>query len=428
MKRSLKVAITLLALCAPGSAHATQPLEVFLERSKTHSFDAREIEATRRQRSAEADAALGRLLPSFTARGSYTHNQIEVIANLPGGPGPLVIQPKNQFDAVLQLDVPIVDLSSYYQNRAANAAARATMEQELATHLDVGRAVSGAYYQFIGASALARSARESVALAEANEKNVEDRRSAGLATGLDRDRARANVERARKDVADADLLVALSARNLETLTGLSPEPSEAFPADTLREEAPLTQWLGQAGDTPQERATRESAIAAREARKAARAALLPTLSGAAQERFTNATGFQNRTSFYFLQLALTWRLDYATYAASKAEAAATEVALVRDERTRRQVSDSVFDAYHRVVANIAKSRASRAEADAARSAAELAADRYAAGAATQLDVTQAQRDAFLAEASRISADADLAFSRAALRLSVGKSPSDRRTP
>ena len=75
-----------------------------------------------------------------------------------------------------------------------------------------------------------------------------------------------------------------------------------------------------------------------------------------------------------------------------------------------------------------KSRSARAQAAAAKRAAELATDRYGAGAATQLDVTQAQRDAYLADASRIQADADLALARVQLRLSVGQSLTPGRTP
>ena len=50
------------------------------------------------------------------------------------------------------------------------------------------------------------------------------------------------------------------------------------------------------------------------------------------------------------------------------------------------------------------------------------------GAATQLDVTQAQRDAFLASASQIQADFDLAYARAALRLAAGVPISTERAP
>ena len=43
-----------------------------------------------------------------------------------------------------------------------------------------------------------------------------------------------------------------------------------------------------------------------------------------------------------------------------------------------------------------------------------------AGAATQLDVQQADRDAFSVEVARIQAQADLAYARASVRLGSGR--------
>ena len=74
-------------------AGATQPLESFLERAKTQSFEAREATATERQRAAEADVAIGRLTPSVSARGVYTRNQYEAAVQLPGTTTRLVIVP-----------------------------------------------------------------------------------------------------------------------------------------------------------------------------------------------------------------------------------------------------------------------------------------------------------------------------------------------
>jgi outer membrane protein TolC len=109
------------------------------------------------------------------------------------------------------------------------------------------------------------------------------------------------------------------------------------------------------------------------------------------------------------------------FANNQAQEAALEAQQVRAERTERALADATFEAYERVRAGIAKSMAARAQASAAARAAGLAQDRYSVGAATQLDVTQAQRDAFLADASRIQADSDLAYARAALRLAAGVS-------
>jgi outer membrane protein TolC len=415
-----------LVLLSTGSASATQPLESFLERAKTHSFDAREANATERQRASEADAAVGKLTPSFSARGVYTRNQYEAAVQLPGTATRLVITPLNQLDAFLQLDVPIVDLASYHRYRAASALAESASEQKGATTIDVARSVARSYYQYLGADALVQSARESVKAAEANLKNVDDRRAAGAATDLDHERAAASVARSQQDLADAELSQALAGRALETLSGLSPAPAEPAPEDDLHGEGDLRSWLSLAATTPGQRVAQKLGEAAEQNRKAANRALFPTLAGSAQERITNATGFSGRTSAYTLQLVLAWRLDYGTIATSDAQSAALEVQRVRVERTRRASEDAAFEAFRRVEAGVAKSRSARAQASAAARAATLSADRYSAGVATQLDVTQAQRDAFLAAAAKIQADADLAFARASLRLASGVPVSDKR--
>ena len=415
-----------LVLLSAERAGATQPLESFLERAKASSFDAREAIATERQRASEADAALGKLTPSFSARGVYTRNQYEAAVQLPGTATKLVITPLNQLDAFLQLDVPIIDLVSYHRYKAASALAATATEQKGATTIDVSRSVARAYYQYAGADALVQSARESVKAAEANLKNVDDRRSAGAATDLDHERALASVARSQQDLADAELSQALAGRALETLSGLSPAPAEPSPEDDLHAEGELGGWLALAANTPGQRVAQRLGEAAEQNRKAANRGLLPTLAGSAQERITNATGFNGRNSAYTLQLVLAWRLDYGSIATRDAQSAALDVQRVRVERTRRAAEDAAFEAFRRVEAGVAKSRSARAQASAAARAAALSADRYSAGVATQLDVTQAQRDAFLAAAAKIQADSDLAFARASLRLASGVPVSDRR--
>jgi outer membrane protein TolC len=81
--------------------------------------------------------------------------------------------------------------------------------------------------------------------------------------------------------------------------------------------------------------------------------------------------------------------------------------------------------------DIARSRAARVQAEVSARAAEHALERYRVGEGTQLDLLQAQRDAFAAEAGRIQADADLVDARAQLRLAAGESllePPARRPP
>jgi outer membrane protein TolC len=414
-----------LALLALGArAGATQPLDSFLRQAEQQSFDTREARATEQQRTSEAQAALGRLLPALSARGVFTRNQSEAAITAPDGNGGgqhVVITPLNQLDAFAQLDVPIIDLANHHRYHSAVATAEGASAQREAAVIDVSRSVTRAYYQFVGASALVRSAESSIGAAQANLTLVDERRGAGAATDLDHERAAASLARAQQDSADAVLGVALAARSLETLSGLSPSPAQEFPEDDLHLEGPLDGWMSRATDTPIVRAARRQQHAAEENRKAAGQSLLPTLAGSAQERVTNATGFAGRSNAYTLQLTLAWRFDYGLLATRDAQSAALDAQLVRVERTERAAQDATYEAYRRVEAGIAKSRAARVQEQAAVRAAELSEARYEAGVATQLDVTQAQRDAFLASAARIQSDSDLAYARASLRLAVGAS-------
>lgn len=404
-----------------ASAQATQPLEEFLAHAKNENFDSREKRAETAQREWEESAALGRLLPSFTARGVYQFNEYEVSAQLPGMPEALVITPKHQLDAILQLDIPIIDLSSYHRYQQSKHFADATALQEALVGTAVDRAVSRAYYSFVGASALADAAERNLQMAEANLSFVDARHEAGAALELDLERAKANLARSKQDVADAELMRTLASRTLETLSGLSPTPVAHFTEDDLRGEGSLADWLS-VTDTPSARVQAKLSEAAASGRRASGSALLPTLSANAQERFTNATGFAGRSSVYALQAVLSWRLDYGTYANAKAQSAQAELQRIREAKELRSTEDSIFEAYQRVEAGIAKSQAARAQAEAAKKAADLATERYRAGASTQLDVTQAQRDAFQAEAMRIQADADLEYARVSLRVAAGKPP------
>ena len=237
-------AITGFASLWSSPARAVQPLDEFIAATATQGFDAREVDATRRQREAEADVSLGRLLPAGSVRGVYTRNQFEVATQLPGSTTRLVIQPQDQVDLFLQVDVPLIDLAGYYRYKSTTAVARAASEQTAAARLDVTRVVSRAYFQYVGGASLLETARRSVVVAEANLRSVEDRRAAGVVTDLDRERARANVERAKQNVADAELGMALSARSLETLSKITPAAAAGTISEDLHEEAPLVRWTG----------------------------------------------------------------------------------------------------------------------------------------------------------------------------------------
>src|SRR5262249_36580804 len=126
------------------------------------------------------------------------------------------------------------------------------------------------------------------------------------------------------------------------------------------------------------------------------------------------------SSVYTFTFTLSWKFDISTVGSISATQQLAQLAGLRAERARLAVRDQIHEDWQRVRAGIAKSRAARAQSEAAALAAQYATERYGNGAGTQLDVVQAQRDAYGAEVARIQADADLRFARALLRLDAGQ--------
>lgn len=407
-------------------AHALQPLETFLEAAHKQNPDVQAADATLRQREAEVGQARGKLLPSLGARGSITHNQFEAIATLPGAPGTppttLTIIPRNQLDAFFTLDVPLIDLSQYARYGAQKVQVELADAARAVTRRTLDERVIRAYSLLTGATALIRSAEKSVEVADKNRAQVADRVDAGVASELDLARAVASVERARQDVADGELTRVLAARSLETLSRVTPEPVTNFPDDDLHAEAPIVEWTARAGGDvlPERRLAEAEKRFAEAGRDAAKLAFIPVLSAQAQERLTNATGFTGRVGNYTISATLAFRFDFGQLATVDVAKAASENVAARAESTRRNTEDAIVEAWHRITANVAKAKAARAQFTAAERAAVIAQDRYALGAATQLDVTQAQRDAFIADVGRIQSNLDLAQARALLRLVSGQ--------
>lgn len=408
-------------LLGSSEAQAIEPLSTFIDGAKSQNFDVREQAYLQVQREWETNTALGRLLPSLSARGVYTFNQFEAAFTVPGSmpPQTATILPQHQLDGYFALDAPLIDVAAHHRHKQAGHFENAARENGLATQLQVETAVARTFFILVGTAALVDSAEKSLASAEANFRFVDTRAQLGAATTLDVERARANVERFKQDVADAVLNRDLAARQLETLSGVRPTAVNEFPEVSLDSQGDLSDWLTGA-DTPADRAQKEREAAAVSGRKAAKSALLPTLSANLTERITNATGFTGQVATFTAQAVLAVRLDWAAYSNGRAQEAAAEIETVRTERTKRTSEDAIFEAYQRVTNGIVRSRAARAQAAADGKAADFAMERYRSGAATQLDVTQAQRDALNSSVSRVRADADLALARVQLITASGK--------
>jgi outer membrane protein TolC len=421
-KSKTKSAAALAALIgtigAPGAASALQPVEEFVRSAHQHNPSNLEASANRESASAVADETLGRALPGVTVTGSYTHNQYETAF------AGLTITPMNQVDGVLTLAVPLVDLSKYARIASANRGAAAAGEGAKATDLHVESRVVQDYYQLAASLALVEAARTSLESAQANLQIVRDWSAAGSATLLDVERANAEVERQSQQLTTSELSAKVSARSLESDSGVTANAaSRVTLEDDLRPEAPLDRFLASVAATPDMAAASLARRAADDSARAQELSLVPRLDGTAALHATNATAYlANHHVAYAVGATLSWSFDFSTMPAIHARRAEAVAARAREDRTRLVVGDAIYQVWHTVDADIARSRSARVQAEVSAHAADLARARYKNGAGTQLDLIQADRDAFSANAARIQADADLLNARAQLRIACGVDP------
>ncbi|MDQ3033961.1 MAG: TolC family protein, partial [Myxococcota bacterium] len=187
------LAALLLAVSAlaPAVARAQQPLAEFLEAADTAALDAREARAALRQAQSQVDEARARLLPSFSATGTYQRNEFE--AAFAGPAGRVVIQPYDALTATFALTVPLIDInawSGFFQSEAFAELAEARLE--LADQ-NVEVAVVQVWHQLVGARALTQAAQRNLEALERNRVAASARVEVGVAPQLELARAEAEV-------------------------------------------------------------------------------------------------------------------------------------------------------------------------------------------------------------------------------------------
>jgi outer membrane protein len=163
---------------------ALQPLDDFVRGAETNHPELQEARAVRAQRQAEQQVATWKLLPTFTASGSYTRNQYEIVVTFPGRSGPEPIIATNQLDAALELSVPLVNVAAWEAKSASSAQLELADANTEVTRLDLRRRVARSYYQLVATSAVRHVAEESLILAQKTASIAGTRRDEGAAKVL----------------------------------------------------------------------------------------------------------------------------------------------------------------------------------------------------------------------------------------------------
>jgi outer membrane protein TolC len=437
--RQLLVLATFALLAWARPALAIQPLEVFLSSAQKANVDAQEAQAVVLQQQANHDLFLGRVLPGINVKGTYTRNQYDVtfplnetdpvtgapILDASGKPvvDNITVTPIQQFDVFATVTVPLIDLAGFQRVAAAKTATTSATRSLESTRLLVEGTVAQNYYQLVANLALVTSAQKALDVSRESLRLATARRDAGTGPELDVDRAKADVESQTQQVASAQLQVVLSARALESASGVAPDQSPvANFNDQLEPASPLDTFEASVENLPSLLSAKENTRSNQQLIDAQKLAFLPTLVGTFADHGTSVAGLTATHAFQWqLVVALNWNLDFTNFANLHLQDATTEVARAREQRARLAAGDSIHRQWATVTAGIVRSKSARAGQEAAAHAASQAKDRYEAGTITQLDLLQAQRDAFVADVTRIQADADLVNARAQLKLAAGTS-------
>lgn len=424
----------LCTLVALGATHARSavaqeetserlpPLTTLLDAARTHASSNREARALIAQREAESTQALYTLLPAITASAGYTRNQQQISATIPnesGGFTEAIITARNQLDATVAVEATLFDLRAIRALGVTGALEDAASADALASESRTDRSVVEAYYQRVGAEALIGAATRALETSQRHRETVASKVDAGLASELELLRADSEIERSRQSLAEAELAAMRASVALRTLTGIDARGSSPSLSEDVSQEAPLSAWLDRVDDLPQVGAADALSESADLRTSAAWSAYAPRVTAFAQERITNAASF-GPNALWSAGVRAEWRLDLAQAGTARVEAAALEVARVRAERAREDARVEIENLHNEVRAKAARASAAAAERTASGRAASVARARYEAGTVLQLDLLSAERDAFEAEVNFVRAQADLAYARAALRLSAGR--------
>ena len=387
------------------------------------------IEQQSRQTRADADklTALSSLLPSVNGQLSKIRQKVSLAAfGFTGFPGldSTLIGPFNVVDARVDVSGPLLDLSADAALAEKSALARAEAHTTGYTRQQIVYAVALLYYQSLAADSRLESVKTQAATAEALDHLAQDQKTAGIVAGIDVLRQNVQLEAARQRVVmagnDAEKARLRLARAIGlplgqafTLTGAL--TYAAAPPMTV--DAAVAQAYAQREDL---KGADERTQAADAAVRAAFYARLPTIHfDAAWGKIGNSTSDMLAT----YSAAAMVRVPLFTGGAARARA----------QRATADVTARKADANDQRAGVYYEVRTALLDLDAADAAVRIAShgrdlanaqltqarDRFAAGIASSIELTQAQESVATADDNYIALLFAHVVAKAALARALG---------
>jgi outer membrane protein len=390
---------------------------------------ARENAPSLRSARASADAAGARAWQSL----SPLLPQLAASAGLERSTGnPSLVTPRQSWDMGTSRSwsatatQTVVDLPAFARYGAARATARAGEETARAAELDAVLSARTAFFQARASKELVAVARASLENQQAHHRQIEAFVQQGIRPPIDLAQARTDRANAKAQLVNAENGYATARVRLNQAMGVAAPIDYEVSADPLAsvpgEDGPLEPLLGEAmGARPDVLAAEAQVTAAERSLAAAQGGWFPKIALSAGASEAGPTGSDPVWNAY-----LGGTLSWAFFQGGLTRAQVSEArALLEAQRAQRdlrvqQIRADVDAARLDVVAAQALLDADREAVDAARDRMRLAEARYANGAGSALELSDAILARTNAEAQLVQAEYQLAQARARLLRALGR--------
>jgi outer membrane protein TolC len=385
-----------------------------------------------RQARGQARVARSSLMPNLNGYLRETVEQENLAAlglrfhfNFPGISIPTVVGPFNYYDLRATLTQTVADLTALNNYRSAQELVKAN-EAALRDARDlVVLAAGGAYLQVQAAEARVRSAQAQIDTAQALFKQTQERRSVGLNPQIDVNRSQVQLQTEQQRLMSLQNDVAKQKINLARVVGLPVNDNYEIADDIPYSPAPdltLEQALKQAFENRADLQSAEAQVrAAERARSAAHWEHLPSLALSADYGAIGTNPSQSHGTFTVVG---TLRIPIWQGGRTEGETQEADSALSQRraelQDTRGRIEADVRDAFLDIKTAANQLDVSRNNQKVARETLALTRQRFEAGIADAVEVTQAQESVVSADLDYITSVFAHNVSKVALARSIGK--------
>ncbi len=419
------VAVAALACAALlFASNAAQAVELTLEQTRelarAAAFDVDVMQARVDALEATQHEAGAALRPRVQVTGQFEQRDRQVELDLPDIPGfdigTPVVMPGSQARVVVEFDAPVVNLDGWRRVRAAREQVAAGQAQQDVVIDQIELAAIELHIGILSLGAALEVAENRQALAQAQSDFIGQRVEVGMATEFALRRAQTEVIAAQIQVEETERARAEALRMLGALLG-GEDVTQVFAPDVTQAVGPggaggslqatsLNDHIANALRARSEMLVHDQTLRALEsAESAERLGLVPDLIVTGQAGTSTAEAIDGEHGQWALQANLVW-VPYdrgqrrARQSRVEAQAAGQEAELAR---TRTTIEREVTDAWYALESARATVALAEEQERLASEAVRLAEAARDAGAATSLDVLEAQAVYVGAQTQRVSA-------------------------